>query len=400
MRVQQQQRVASYVVNTEVFEVPERYVPQNALGEGAYGVVCSAEDTHGSDDSDDPPHQVAIKKLRRPFVNVHTAKRALREARVLAHMSGHPHVIALRDILRPRGDDFASVYFVTDLMQNDLASVMARSRGGGSRMTNEHACYFMRQLLLGLSAMHGAGIIHRDLKPANVFVNADCSLKIGDLGLARDDAHDGKTEHVVSRHYRATELLMRWGRYSTPVDVWSAGCIFAELLSDRHDPLLPGRNHIDQLRLTIDLLGTPSEEDIADISSATARNYIERLPQQEPQALSAYESVRGDGRMYFPPDTPAESLALITEMLRFRPDRRPAADACLRDPGLCEWQWDDDNDDVEDLAPFPPFDHSFEEECSSVDAVRRLVAAEVARFHPDFPSPAAAPASDAPVEAP
>ena len=108
----------------------------------------------------------------------------------------------------------------------------------------------MQQILRGLKYVHTANVLHRDLKPSNLLLNASCDLKICDFGLARTSNEKGfMTEYVVTRWYRAPELLLSCEDYSASIDVWSVGCIFAELLGRK--PLFPGKDYIHQLKLII-----------------------------------------------------------------------------------------------------------------------------------------------------
>jgi len=108
--------------------------------------------------------------------------------------------------------------------------------------------YFLYQLLRGLKYIHSANIIHRDLKPSNLLLNANCDLKICDFGLARPTSeNDFMTEYVVTRWYRAPELLLNSSDYTAAIDVWSVGCIFMELMNRK--PLFPGKDHVHQMRL-------------------------------------------------------------------------------------------------------------------------------------------------------
>lgn len=108
--------------------------------------------------------------------------------------------------------------------------------------------YFLYQILRGLKYIHSANVLHRDLKPTNIFLNANCDLKIADFGLARTLSEtDFMTEYVVTRWYRAPELLLNCSAYTAAIDIWSVGCIFMELLN--RGPLFPGRDYVQQLRL-------------------------------------------------------------------------------------------------------------------------------------------------------
>ena len=113
--------------------------------------------------------------------------------------------------------------------------------------------YFLYQILRGLKYIHSANVLHRDLKPSNLLLNANCDLKICDFGLARVTSEtDFMTEYVVTRWYRAPELLLNSSDYTAAIDVWSVGCIFMELMDRK--PLFPGRDHVHQLRLLLEVL--------------------------------------------------------------------------------------------------------------------------------------------------
>lgn len=103
--------------------------------------------------------------------------------------------------------------------------------------------------------MFTAGVIHRDLKPKNILINENCDLKICDFGLARVEEHK-MTGYVSVRYYRAPEIMLNWQNYDKAIDIWSAGCIMAEMLTSK--PLFPGKDHVHQLRIITDLLGTIS----------------------------------------------------------------------------------------------------------------------------------------------
>lgn len=116
----------------------------------------------------------------------------------------------------------------------------------------------------GLKYVHSAGVVHRDLKPSNILVNENCDLKICDFGLARIQDPQ-MTGYVSTRYYRAPEIMLTWQKYDVEVDIWSAGCIFAEMLEGK--PLFPGKDHVNQFSIITELLGTPPDEVIKTIGS-------------------------------------------------------------------------------------------------------------------------------------
>lgn len=168
-------------------------------------------------------------------------------------------------------------------------------------LSDDHAQYFIYQTLRALKALHSADVIHRDLKPSNLLLNANCDLKVCDFGLARSvktaepsGTETGfMTEYVATRWYRAPEIMLTfkqytkvsvplsvWGRTPTvtrqAIDVWSVGCILAEMLSGK--PLFPGRDYHHQLTLILDVLGTPTLDEFYAITTRRSRDYIRALP--------------------------------------------------------------------------------------------------------------------------
>ncbi|XP_067554578.1 mitogen-activated protein kinase 11 isoform X1 [Pseudorca crassidens] len=251
-------------LNKTVWEVPQRLQGLRPVGSGAYGSVCSAYDTRLR-------QRVAVKKLSRPFQSLIHARRTYRELRLLKHLK-HENVIGLLDVFTPATslEDFSEVYLVTTLMGADLNNIVKCQA-----LSDEHVQFLVYQLLRGLKYIHSAGIIHRDLKPSNLAVNEDCELRILDFGLARQ-ADEEMTGYVATRWYRAPEIMLNWMHYNQTVDIWSVGCIMAELLQGK--ALFPGNDYIDQLKRIMEVVGTPSPEVLAKISSEHARTYIQSLP--------------------------------------------------------------------------------------------------------------------------
>jgi len=162
-------------------------------------------------------------------------------------------------------------------MEADLHQIIK----SGQTLTNEHVQYFTYQILRGMKYVHSASVIHRDLKPGNLLVNSDCELKICDFGLSRgfdSAAEDGTTpmtEYVATRWYRAPEIMLALRRYGTAIDVWSIGCILAELLLGR--PLFKGKDYVDQLNKILDILGTPSNDVLKRVASERVCTCLCRL---------------------------------------------------------------------------------------------------------------------------
>lgn len=301
----------SFIVNAVRFIVDAKYQPLRAVGAGAYGVVCAALDKGTNE-------QVAIKKISKAFDDQEDAKRIIREVKLLAHFK-HENIIALSDIIPPvQGMEFDDIYMVQELMETDLYKIIYST----NELTDQHIQYFIYQLLCGLHHLHSANVVHRDLKPSNLLLNSNCELKIGDFGLARSVVNDGElTEYVVTRWYRAPEIMVSYQEYGKKVDVWAVGCIMGELFGRK--PLFPGDDYIKQMNLIFDLMGTPSEEDMKFITNPAAAEYIRSRPLKQPVPLS---------RLF--PNAPPLGLDLMDKMLQVNPERRYTVAQCLQHPYL------------------------------------------------------------------
>lgn len=338
-------------INKTEWEVPERYQMLTAVGSGAYGQVCSAVDsTNGV--------KVAIKKLARPFQSAVHAKRTYRELRMLKHMN-HENVIGLLDVFHPSQpiDEFNQLYLVTHLMGADLNNIVKTQR-----LSDDHVQFLIYQILRGLKYIHSAGIIHRDLKPSNIAVNEDCELKILDFGLARPTENE-MTGYVATRWYRAPEIMLNWMHYNQTVDIWSVGCIMAELITGR--TLFPGTDHIHQLNLILDLLGTPCDEFLQKISSESARNYIHSLPPLK----------KRDFKDLFKGANPL-AIDLLEKMLELDSDKRITAERALAHSYLAQYA------DPSDEPVSQAYDQSFEDMELPVEKWKELVYEEVMNFKP------------------
>ena len=217
------------------------------------------------------------------------------------------------------------------------------------------------QVLKGLKYVHSAGVLHRDLKPSNLLVNASCDLKIGDFGLARTstESNNFMTEYVVTRWYRAPELLLSCDSYDASIDVWSVGCILGELLSRK--PILPGKDYIDQLKLIIRTLGTPSDDELEFISASKARSYIKALP---------YAPAPNFNKMF--PGASPDAIDLLKKMLQFDPRRRITVDEALEHPWLKEL-----HNAESEVTAAAAFKFDFEEQKVDEWELRRLVTEEM-----------------------
>eukprot|EP00030_Apusomonadida_sp_AF-17_P001581 a1887_57.p1 GENE.a1887_57~~a1887_57.p1 ORF type:complete len:410 (-),score=162.80 a1887_57:18-1220(-) len=351
----------SYMVCGTRFDIDSNYSLIKPIGQGAYGVVCAAKRVDTGD-------KVAIKKIGKVFEQVTEAKRTLREVKILRHLQ-HENIIALKELMRPSNvEEFEDLYIVTELLDTDLHQIISSPQP----LSEDHAQYFVYQILRGLKFIHSAHVIHRDLKPSNILLNSNCDLKICDLGLARvaepEQNHAGfMTEYVATRWYRAPEVMLSWAEYTKAMDIWSVGCIFAEMFSRR--PIFPGRDFLHQLQLIVAFLGSPLDEDIAAIKSERARKYMLSLPRKAPVDLSRV----------FPRATP-EAIDFMCGLLAFNPDRRMTVEQALAHPFMA-----DIHDPEDEPVCHERFEFSFERMELNSSIVRRLLIEEALSYHPHGP---------------
>ncbi|KAF8022571.1 hypothetical protein BT93_F0167 [Corymbia citriodora subsp. variegata] len=340
-----------------------QYQIQEVIGKGSYGVVGSAIDTHTGE-------RVAIKKINDVFEHVSDATRILREIKLL-RLLRHPDVVEIKHImLPPSRREFRDIYVIFELMESDLHQVIKAN----DDLTAEHYQFFLYQLLRSLKYIHAANVFHRDLKPKNILANADCKLKICDFGLARVSFNDAPsaifwTDYVATRWYRAPELCGSFfSKYTPAIDIWSIGCIFAEMLTGK--PLFPGKNVVHQLDLMTDLLGTPPPEAIARIRNEKARRYLSNMRKKQPVPF----------KQKFPNADPL-ALRLLERLLAFDPKDRPTAEEALADPyfhGLANLEREPS------AQPISKLEFEFERRKLIKDDVRELIYREILEYHPQM----------------
>ncbi len=347
-----------FATTATTFEVDTRYSFIRPIGTGAYGVVVSAKDHEGGE-------EVAIKKVTKAFEDLVDAKRILREVKLLRHFD-HENVIHIKDLLAPRSyNDFEDIYIVSELMETDLHRVIYSKQV----LTEDHVQYFIYQTLRALKYIHSANVIHRDLKPSNLLLNSNCDLKVCDFGLARglEDTQLALTEYVVTRWYRAPEIMLSCREYTKSIDVWAVGCIFAELLQRK--PLFPGEDYIHQLQLITDVLGTPSESDMDFIRSDRAKRFMRNQP---------LRCKRRFAQMF--PSASHEGLDLLEKMLQFNPAKRITVDQALEHPYLESLHQADDEPVCENLFLFD--DNKPDDQLNKRD-IQDQILLEMLEFHPE-----------------
>lgn len=272
------------------------------IGEGTYGVVYKAKNKVTGE-------TVALKKIRLDTETEGVPSTAIREISLLKELS-HPNIVKLRDVIHTEN----KLYLVFEFLHQDLKKFMDSFSVAGIPLPLVKSYLF--QLLQGLAFCHSHRVLHRDLKPQNLLINAAGEIKLADFGLARAFGVPVRTytHEVVTLWYRAPEILLGCKYYSTAVDIWSLGCIFAEMLTKK--ALFPGDSEIDQLFRIFRTLGTPDETVWPGVTSMP--DYKPSFPKWARQDLAKVVPVLDeDGR------------ELLGEMLNYDPNKRLSAKNAL-----------------------------------------------------------------------
>ncbi|CAI5437748.1 unnamed protein product [Caenorhabditis angaria] len=276
----------------------KRYETIRHLGEGQFANVYMAKDTETGE-------TVAIKKIKlgsRDEAKDGINRTAIREIKLLKEIQ-HENIIGLRDVIGHR----TSIQLVFDFMETDLEHVVQDQK---IILMPAHIKNITMQTLLGLEFLHAHWILHRDLKPNNLLMNTMGRVKLADFGLARffGSPNRNYTHQVVTRWYRSPELLYGAKSYGVGIDIWSVGCILAELLLRL--PIFPGDSDIDQLVKIFNVLGCPTTEDWPTMTSL--QSYIAvKTPNEEPPELQFIFSAAGP-----------ELIELMKSMWTFDPAKR------------------------------------------------------------------------------
>jgi len=330
--------------------------------QGSYGIVYEADDLETGE-------KVAVKRIQRVFSSFPQAIRVLRELKFLRLLREHENIITVKTILVPGDRDrFDDVFVVQELMPSDLQKIVRQPN-----LRADHIKYLMFQLLRGLYFLHTARVFHRDLKPGNLLVNDKCHLRICDFGMARASFASEEnemiywTDYVATRWYRAPELILSHvASYSTAIDMWSAGCIFGELLL--REPLFPGINWQHQLQLIVEVTGTPTSEEISGMNSKFAQDIVRDLPRRPQRPLA---------ELY--PHINPNALRVVDSLLQFDPSRRLSAGEAIQDPFFEDlWYLGCPTAPEIDRSEF-----SFERMQFSQEDMRREFLREIRHYHPD-----------------
>ena len=333
-----------------------RYMFKKILGHGAYGVVFAATDLETG-------QMVAVKQVTHIFDSLLDAQRILREIRILGNIQ-HENITNLIDVCGPTNfNKFNSITFVVDLMDTDLFQIIYSQQ----KLNVDHRRYFMYQILRGLKYIHSANILHRDLKPSNLLVNSNCDLKICDFGLARIQQKGSEVcEYVTTRWYRAPEVLLNYDHTDYAMDIWSVGCIFAELISRK--PLFPGKSTLNQLSVIVQTIGSPSiEKDLRNCKNPKALKYMKSLPHKD--------EINWERKF---PNATADEIDLLKKMLYWDPTRRISAEEAIEHKYFSRL-----HDPMDEPMTYPLDEFEFEKKNIKISELKNLLWKEYRQYHPN-----------------
>ncbi|XP_039183973.1 cyclin-dependent kinase 3 isoform X1 [Crotalus tigris] len=297
-RLDQQHQVRKQKTDTfqDVFQKVEK------IGEGTYGVVYKARNKQTG-------QLVALKKIRLDSETEGVPSTAIREISLLKELK-HPNIVRLLDVVHNQ----KKLYLVFEYLNQDLKKYMDSSRTGELPLSLVKS--YLYQLLQGVSFCHSHRVIHRDLKPQNLLINEMGAIKLADFGLARAFGVPLRTytHEVVTLWYRAPEILLGCKYYSTAVDIWSIGCIFAEMVTRK--ALFPGDSEIDQLFRIFRTLGTPTESLWPGVTNLPDyKGNFPKWPRKDMKVI--IPNLDQDGR------------DLLLQLLMYDPNKRISAKAAL-----------------------------------------------------------------------
>ncbi|WCJ32360.1 Protein kinase superfamily protein [Euphorbia peplus] len=296
--------VAGDAINGWAPRSAESFEKLDKVGQGTYSNVYKARDLETN-------KIVALKKVRFATMDPESVRFMAREIIILRKLD-HPNVMKLEGIIT--SSTSGSLYLIFEYMEHDLAGLLASP---GVKFTEPQIKCYMKQLFNGLQHCHSRGVLHRDIKGSNLLIDQNGNLKIGDFGLATFFSPPPKqplTSRVVTLWYRPPELLLGATSYGVSVDLWSSGCILAELFVGK--PIMPGRTEVEQLHKIFKLCGSPSQEywKKSKIPNATV------FKPQQPYKRRVAETFN---------DFPSSALDLLDVLLAVEPEHRKSVEFAL-----------------------------------------------------------------------
>jgi len=279
-----------------------KYQVLEKLGEGTYGVVYKAKDRVTG-------KTVALKKIRLDAEDEGVPATSIREISLLKELD-HPNIVRLEDVVHVKN----RLCLIFEFIDYDLKKYIDSVKSSINPILVKSYVY---QLLRSLYFCHTRRILHRDLKPQNLLIDKKGILKLADFGLGRAFSIPLRnyTHEVVTLWYRAPEILLGCKSYSTPIDMWSVGCIFAELVTRK--PLFPGDSEIDELFKIFRVLGTPTEATWPEI--VTFPDYKATFPHWGKMRLEDIV-----------PGLDVSGYDLLSQMLTYQPRKRISAKRALQ----------------------------------------------------------------------
>ncbi|XP_076349573.1 cyclin-dependent kinase 1-like isoform X2 [Tachypleus tridentatus] len=284
----------------------EDYTKIEKIGEGTYGVVYKGKNKKTG-------QLVALKKIRLESEDEGVPSTAIREISLLKELQ-HPNIVCLQDVLMQE----SRLYLVFEFLSMDLKKYLD-SIPSGQNMDKMLVKSYLYQILQAILFCHQRRVLHRDLKPQNLLIDQNGMIKIADFGLARAFGIPVRvyTHEVVTLWYRAPEVLLGSPRYSTPVDIWSIGCMFAEMMNKR--PLFHGDSEIDQLFRIFRTMGTATEEVWPGVTDLP--DYKPTFPSWKENILHSICSQMDDN-----------GIDILQKMLMYDPSKRITAKVALHHP--------------------------------------------------------------------
>ncbi|CAD8208340.1 unnamed protein product [Paramecium pentaurelia] len=276
-------------------------------GDGTFGVVIKAEDTQTHD-------LVAIKKMKQKYHNFDECTN-LREVKALLKLQNHPNIVKLKEIFL----DNDTLCLVFEFVEKSIYQMYTQQKEMGKIISEDQIKSIIYQVANGLSYMHKHGYFHRDLKPENMLLTNNGIVKIIDLGCAREiRSRPPYTDYIATRWYRAPEILLKQANYNSPVDIFALGCIMAELFLNR--PLFQGNSELEQFNKILSTLGTFTQQEWPEGC---------RLVSQMGLALAQFQPLQLQQLI---PNASTEAINLLTQMIRWDPNKRITAAQMLTHP--------------------------------------------------------------------
>ena len=290
-----------------------RFQYLEVIGNGTFGIVCRAKDLNTNE-------IVAIKTVYQDDGHQN------RELNIIKGLK-HPNIIGLRRYFYTRnelGEEFLSL--VLDYMPMSLDRVIKEAEKKKQTLPQSFIRLAMYQFMRALEYLHSLGICHRDIKPHNLLVDLDASIvKLCDFGCSKRLIEgEPNIQYICARYYRAPEVVFGWAHYTCAIDLWSAGCVMAEMISLR--PIFPGKNSVDQLARIVKILGPPSTEQLAGMGQDPLR-FKPATPKSPTEIHKALQSA-----LVYSDQVSPEAFKFLLELLSYDPSMRPSALRSLSHP--------------------------------------------------------------------